>query len=217
MSCYGNLTYPETYLHFWNRKLRLSTSLASNLPWELAEPAFWNTPLLYCSKTKPGDLIEILRGNFNSWAVYVGNGYVVHFGAPTSRIEGVDGIVKKEKLQYVAGEYSWKVNNTLDGKYRPIPPNEIVKKACSLVGASLKYHLTEFNSEHFATEMRYGKAESRQVVQAYTVGKISIEHVNSSLKKHISNRAIDMKFSPDVGINQSNAHIERNPNIYVHK
>uniref|UniRef100_A0A8C7XT02 LRAT domain-containing protein n=1 Tax=Oryzias sinensis TaxID=183150 RepID=A0A8C7XT02_9TELE len=167
MSCYGNLTYPETYLHFWNRKLRLSTSLASNLPWELAEPAFWNTPLLYCSKTKPGDLIEILRGNFNSWAVYVGNGYVVHFGAPNSslasRIEGVDGIVKKEKLQYVAGEYSWKVNNTLDGKYRPIPPNEIVKKACSLVGASLKYHLTEFNSEHFATEMRYGKAESRQV------------------------------------------------------
>uniref|UniRef100_A0A8C7XX57 LRAT domain-containing protein n=1 Tax=Oryzias sinensis TaxID=183150 RepID=A0A8C7XX57_9TELE len=165
MSCYGNLTYPETYLHFWNRKLRLSTSLASNLPWELAEPAFWNTPLLYC--TKPGDLIEILRGNFNSWAVYVGNGYVVHFGAPNSslasRIEGVDGIVKKEKLQYVAGEYSWKVNNTLDGKYRPIPPNEIVKKACSLVGASLKYHLTEFNSEHFATEMRYGKAESRQV------------------------------------------------------
>ena len=43
----------------------------------------------------------------------------------------------------------------------------------------------------------------------YTAGKISIEHVNISLKKHISNQAIDMKFSPDVGINPSNAHIQR--------
>ena len=54
-------------------------------------------------------------------------------------------------------------------------------------------------------------------VVVHTAGKISIEHVNISLKKHISNRAIDMKFSPDVGINPSNAHIQRNPNIYVHK
>uniref|UniRef100_A0A3P9LRC3 Non-POU domain containing, octamer-binding n=1 Tax=Oryzias latipes TaxID=8090 RepID=A0A3P9LRC3_ORYLA len=41
--------------------------------------------------------------------------------------------------------------------------------------------------------------------------------VNISLKKHISNRAIDTKVSSDVCINPSNAHIERNPNIYVHK
>uniref|UniRef100_A0A3P9H9B1 LRAT domain-containing protein n=1 Tax=Oryzias latipes TaxID=8090 RepID=A0A3P9H9B1_ORYLA len=118
-------------------------------------------------ESKPGDLIEIIRGNYSHWAVYVGNGYVVHFGAPKSQsgssIGGVDGIVMKEKLEDVAGKDKWRVNNSLDKKYKPLPPDEIVKKACSLVGVSLKYHLTKYNCEHFATEMRYGKAESRQV------------------------------------------------------
>uniref|UniRef100_A0A3P9IWT9 LRAT domain-containing protein n=1 Tax=Oryzias latipes TaxID=8090 RepID=A0A3P9IWT9_ORYLA len=114
-------------------------------------------------ESKPGDLIEIIRGNYSHWAVYVGNGYVVHFGAPSSSIGGVDGIVMKEKLEDVAGKDKWRVNNSLDKKYKPLPPDEIVKKACSLVGVSLKYHLTKYNCEHFATEMRYGKAESRQV------------------------------------------------------
>uniref|UniRef100_A0A3P9H857 LRAT domain-containing protein n=1 Tax=Oryzias latipes TaxID=8090 RepID=A0A3P9H857_ORYLA len=120
----------------------------------------------FLQKSKPGDLIEIIRGNYSHWAVYVGNGYVVHFGAPKSQsgssIGGVDGIVMKEKLEDVAGKDKWRVNNSLDKKYKPLPPDEIVKKACSLVGVSLKYHLTKYNCEHFATEMRYGKAESRQ-------------------------------------------------------
>ncbi|XP_011492377.1 HRAS-like suppressor 3 [Oryzias latipes] len=120
-------------------------------------------------EAKPGDLIEIIRGNYSHWAVYVGNGYVVHFGAPNaqsgSSTGGVDGIVMKDKLEDVAGKDKWRVNNSLDKKYNPLPPDEIVKKACSLVEVSLKYHLTTYNCEHFATEMRYGKAESRQVLQ----------------------------------------------------
>uniref|UniRef100_A0A3P9IWL3 LRAT domain-containing protein n=1 Tax=Oryzias latipes TaxID=8090 RepID=A0A3P9IWL3_ORYLA len=124
-------------------------------------------------ESKPGDLIEIIRGNYSHWAVYVGNGYVVHFGAPKSQsgssIGGVDGIVMKEKLEDVAGKDKWRVNNSLDKKYKPLPPDEIVKKACSLVGVSLKYHLTKYNCEHFATEMRYGKAESRQDVKHETI------------------------------------------------
>ncbi|RVE68832.1 hypothetical protein OJAV_G00095620 [Oryzias javanicus] len=49
-------------------------------------------------------------------------------------------------------------------------PDEIVKKACSLVGASLKYNLKEYNCEHFATELRYGKAESCQVQTVQAIG-----------------------------------------------
>lgn len=30
---------------------------------------------------KPGDLIEIFRGIFQHWAVYIGDGYVVHLTA----------------------------------------------------------------------------------------------------------------------------------------
>uniref|UniRef100_A0A8C7Y8K4 LRAT domain-containing protein n=1 Tax=Oryzias sinensis TaxID=183150 RepID=A0A8C7Y8K4_9TELE len=119
---------------------------------------------MFGNEAKPGDLIKICGPN-NHWAVYIGNGFVVHFGAPNSPSASssgeVDGIVKKEKIQHVAGEYSWRVNNSYDEEYKPVSPDEIVKKACSLVGVSLTYHLTKYNSEHFATEMRYGKTESR--------------------------------------------------------
>ena len=43
----------------------------------------------------------------------------------------------------------------------------------------------------------------------YTAGKISIEHVTIFLSKNISKGAIDMKFSPDVGNNQSNPYIQQ--------
>lgn len=33
-------------------------------------------------KPQPGDLIEISRGLYAHWAVYVGDGFVVHFGVP---------------------------------------------------------------------------------------------------------------------------------------
>ncbi|XP_004083995.1 HRAS-like suppressor 3 [Oryzias latipes] len=124
-------------------------------------------------EAKPGDLIEIFRGNYNHWAVYIGNGFVIHFGAPNalsgSSSRGVGGIVMKEKLQDVVGKDKWRVNNSSDKKYKPLPADEIVKKACSLVGVSLTYHLTKYNCEHFATEMRYGKAESRQAQTVETV------------------------------------------------
>lgn len=44
----------------------------------------------------------------------------------------------------------------------------------------------------------------------YSAGKISIEHVNIFLSKFISNWAVGMKCSPDVGGNPSNPHIEKN-------
>uniref|UniRef100_A0A8C8DEE6 LRAT domain-containing protein n=1 Tax=Oryzias sinensis TaxID=183150 RepID=A0A8C8DEE6_9TELE len=128
-----------------------------------AQPSIWR-------KTQ---ISEIVRGPYSHWAVCVGNGEVVHFGTPGknqcssqtsgSSIDGVGGIVKKEKLEDVAGKDSWRVNNILDEKYKPLPPDEIVKKACSLVEASPTYNLTKYNCEHFATEMRYGIAESSQV------------------------------------------------------
>lgn len=33
-------------------------------------------------RPQPGDLIEISRGLYAHWAVYVGDGFVVHFGVP---------------------------------------------------------------------------------------------------------------------------------------
>ena len=47
----------------------------------------------------------------------------------------------------------------------------------------------------------------------HTAGKISIEHV-TIFSKYISKGAIDIHFSPDVGNNPSNLHIQRNKQIF---
>lgn len=43
-----------------------------------------------------------------------------------------------------------------------------------------------------------------------TAGKISFKHVTSFLSRCISKCAIEMNFSPDVGNNPSNPHMQRN-------
>lgn len=133
-------------------------------------------PTLYDEKPEPGDLIEIFRGNYQHWAVYVGDGYVVHL-APPSEIPGAGSssmmsvlsdraIVKKEELWEVIGTDNWKINNSLDNKHTPRAAHIIVREALALVGTELPYCVLRGNCEHFANELRYGKAESRQVRKA---------------------------------------------------
>lgn len=133
-------------------------------------------PTLYDEKPERGDLIEIFRGSYQHWAVYIGDGYVVHM-APPSEVPGAGAssmmsvltekaMVKKEELWDVVGTNQWQINNCLDKDYRPRPVHVIIKEACDLVGQELPYCVFRGNCEHFANEMRYGKAESRQVQKA---------------------------------------------------
>ncbi|XP_061576103.1 phospholipase A and acyltransferase 4-like [Cololabis saira] len=124
-------------------------------------------------EVKPGDLIEIFRLGYKHWAVYVGGGDVVHLVTPEGGPSSIgssggsgEGVVLRQKLQDVVEKDRWTVNNLLDHKYKPRPANDIVKNACSLVDTELEYKLFKQNCEHFATEMRYGKPESRQEVAA---------------------------------------------------
>ncbi|KAM5225550.1 phospholipase A and acyltransferase 3-like isoform 5-T5 [Hipposideros larvatus] len=125
---------------------------------------------------KPGDLIEIFRLGYQHWAVYVGNGYVVHL-APPSEIAGAGvasvmsaltnkAIVKKERLSVVAGTDKYRVNNKHDDEYSPLPPSKIVQRAESLVGQEVLYKLTSKNCEHFVNKLRYGVPCSDQVTDA---------------------------------------------------
>uniref|UniRef100_A0A3B1JK67 Retinoic acid receptor responder 3 n=1 Tax=Astyanax mexicanus TaxID=7994 RepID=A0A3B1JK67_ASTMX len=123
-----------------------------------------------------GDLIEIFRPVYQHWAMYVGNGYVIHL-APRSEVAGAGSssvmsvmnnlaLVKKERLSDVVGNDAYKVNNLWDYKYKPRHINLILKEAHSLVGQTLPYSIVSSNCEHFVTDLRYGKPTSRQVQQA---------------------------------------------------
>lgn len=133
-------------------------------------------PTLYDEKPEPGDLVEIFRGNYQHWAVYIGDGCVVHM-APPSEIPGAGSssmmsvlaekaVVKKAELWDVVGTDQWTINNSLDKQYNPRPAHIIVREACALVGQELPYCVFRGNCEHFVNELRYGKAESRQVRKA---------------------------------------------------
>ncbi|XP_030252940.1 phospholipase A and acyltransferase 4-like [Sparus aurata] len=127
---------------------------------------------------EPGDLIEILRGGYQHWAVYVGDDDVVHVtlppgaegaGAASSSLMSVPtgkAMVRKQKLQEVAGDNGWKINNILDNQYRPRSPRIIVEEALRQVDTVIEYSVYTSNCEHFATNQRYGQAESRQVLDA---------------------------------------------------
>uniref|UniRef100_A0A8D0GM86 Phospholipase A and acyltransferase 3 n=1 Tax=Sphenodon punctatus TaxID=8508 RepID=A0A8D0GM86_SPHPU len=134
---------------------------------------------------KPGDLIEISRFGYQHWAIYVGDGYVVHL-APASEYAEAGfssimsvatdrAVVRKDRLQAVAGSDRYRVNNKYDEKYDPLPVNKIIQEAKAQVGKEMPYSLTSGNCEHFVTELRYGKALSEQVTDTLqTVGLVGV-------------------------------------------
>ncbi|XP_072102127.1 phospholipase A and acyltransferase 3-like [Mobula birostris] len=131
---------------------------------------------------KAGDLIEICRPLYQHWALYVGDGYVIHLAPPSEVCDaGASSImsvftdkayVKRELLRVVVGTDRCQVNNKLDGSRRPRPINVILKEARRQVGREMDYSIISSNCEHFVMELRYGESRSTQVEDAafYTVG-----------------------------------------------
>ncbi|XP_036273309.2 phospholipase A and acyltransferase 4, partial [Pipistrellus kuhlii] len=121
---------------------------------------------------KPGDLIEIFRTGYQHWALYVGDGYVIHLAAPDGfsgagsssvlSVLGSKGIVKKQRLKDVVGGCRYRVNNHLDQQYSPLPVNKIIRSAEEMVGKALEYDVLKKNCEHFVTDLRYGNPRSKQ-------------------------------------------------------
>ncbi|KAK7141173.1 hypothetical protein R3I93_015357 [Phoxinus phoxinus] len=124
-------------------------------------------------KPEPGDLIEIFRGTYQHWAIYVGDGFVIHLAPPSEHAQAgaysmmsvldEKATVKKEQLCKVVGNDEYRINNLLDKEYEPRPIHAILRDAYGLLGRELPYSVFTWNCEHFVTELRYGKAQSRQV------------------------------------------------------
>ncbi|XP_005988962.1 phospholipase A and acyltransferase 4-like [Latimeria chalumnae] len=129
-------------------------------------PLDWNS-----SNPEPGDLIEFDRNGYKHWAVYVGQGYVVHLtgnlfsssGGWSSSSQTSQAQVKKERLQDVVVNSRYRVKNKYDNLLSPKSPAIIVQDAESYVGMKVSYNILRTNCEHFATYLRYGRWVSMQV------------------------------------------------------
>uniref|UniRef100_A0A8C3XG20 LRAT domain-containing protein n=1 Tax=Cyanoderma ruficeps TaxID=181631 RepID=A0A8C3XG20_9PASS len=121
-------------------------------------------------RPQPGDLIAIYRPFYQHWALYVGDGYVIHVTGPQSILgsssSSTRAKVKKELLKDVAGNNRWRVNNKYDRYRTPLPVKEIIRRAELWVGRQVPYDLLGGNCEHFVTMLRYGVGISGQVSKA---------------------------------------------------
>ncbi|XP_054138631.1 phospholipase A and acyltransferase 1-like isoform X1 [Melozone crissalis] len=123
------------------------------------------------SDPQPGDLIEIDRPGYQHWALYVGDGYVIHLTdeeasslwLSSSSIQATRAKVKKELLKDVVRNHKWRVNKTHDRFHTPFPVKEIIQRAEQRIGEELTYDVLTSNCEHFVTELRYGEGVSDQV------------------------------------------------------
>ncbi|XP_043931313.1 phospholipase A and acyltransferase 3-like [Protopterus annectens] len=124
-------------------------------------------------KPKPGDLIEIFRIGYQHWALYIGNGYIIHLAPPgeyacagSSSIMSVfteKAVVCRDLLEEVAGNDRYRVNNKYDSSSDPLPVDIIIENAKKLIGEELPYSVVSDNCEHFVTRLRYEVKKSDQV------------------------------------------------------
>uniref|UniRef100_A0A8K9V1H8 LRAT domain-containing protein n=1 Tax=Oncorhynchus mykiss TaxID=8022 RepID=A0A8K9V1H8_ONCMY len=122
-----------------------------------------------------GDMIEINRGAFKHWALYIGHGKVIQLITPDgpSRVSfcsvssfsgsvSCKGMITIETLKDVASRNTYKINNYLDNKYKPRPTDVIMGEVDKMKGRTIKYDVLGNNCEHFVTFLRYGQSESKQ-------------------------------------------------------
>ncbi|NXD03349.1 HRSL1 enzyme, partial [Certhia familiaris] len=114
----------------------------------------------------PGDLIEIRQGCYEHWALYMGDGNVIHVtpvgkadpslsaSSETRLIRKAQ--VKKELLKDVAGNDDWDVNNKYDCLHTPLPLEEIIQHAEQWIGSIVPYDVIGSNPEGFVRKLRYG-------------------------------------------------------------
>jgi len=117
-------------------------------------------------KAEEGDLIEIQRDIYAHWAVYVGDGHVIHLVDYTNG----KAQVLKQKLVDIAVDCVCRVNNLVKAAQRRNLTHRnvdnILKAAYERLNDIFDYHLINNNCEHFATNCRFGSRFSEQALAA---------------------------------------------------
>ncbi|XP_045711328.1 phospholipase A and acyltransferase 4-like [Phyllostomus hastatus] len=124
------------------------------------------------SECNPGDLIEMFRDGFQHWALYMGDGYLVHLAvlrdSPEASASREDlflskkAVVKKVPLADVKRS-TYRVNNQLDKELQPLPVEQIISTAERMIGEKMEFDISSNNCEHFVTKLRYGVPRCLQI------------------------------------------------------
>jgi HRAS-like suppressor 3 len=134
-------------------------------------------PKLVLQEVKLYDIIEIRRSGYNHYAIYVGNGYVLHLSHEYNLLETVFenriGRISRELLTDVTGKDICRVNNKKrSAKRRELEPRELreIKGYLdALENSTIEYNIYSNNCEHIVTQWKFGKAFSDQV-QLFVMG-----------------------------------------------
>uniref|UniRef100_A0A2R5L9R2 Putative phospholipase n=1 Tax=Ornithodoros turicata TaxID=34597 RepID=A0A2R5L9R2_9ACAR len=123
-----------------------------------------------------GDLIEIDRTLYAHWALYVGDGNVVHVvGRNEEDIPTEVAYVHMSKLTDVAGYSAVRVNNKeVRAKERgltALPVAAVLERACSILNREVDFNFLTRNSEYYVTEWKYGTGWSDQATVTLSVMK----------------------------------------------
>lgn len=145
-------------------------------------------------KLELGDLVEYKREIYSHWAIYIGNGKVIHLsgdlenelsgvGLLCSSVANVTEVRVDYFLDVIKKSYAYR-NNSKDEEFTPLPPNQILTRALGKIGTH-HYDLFNFNCEHFAHWCRYDLPLSDQAAKVIRFGcKVTSElrNINNKLK-----------------------------------
>ncbi|XP_071970451.1 uncharacterized protein [Engystomops pustulosus] len=113
-----------------------------------------------------GDIIEILRPGHRHWAIYIGDGNIVHITGTVVGVgdDSVHGncVVEQSTLDTEAKESGFRVNNIYNGELTPIPRDQVVRSALQIVGENKPYGSC---CRNFVLELKFGPANLDIIIQ----------------------------------------------------
>lgn len=110
----------------------------------------------------PGDIIRYKRNYYSHYAVYIGDGKVLHKDN-TNLIRKHKSKICIENIDAVSGEQM--IANDQYKKYDAdrLPFEKTLELGMSQVGTVTTYNILFNNCEHFVTEIRYNRKISNQI------------------------------------------------------
>ncbi|XP_067676462.1 phospholipase A and acyltransferase 2-like [Haliotis asinina] len=127
-------------------------------------------------KLQVGDRVQFGRGIYYHWAIYIGEGLIIHL---TQHGDGEERhVLKHVSKACVRIDHFWSctkgrkayVNNNLDSKHPPFGREVIVEKAKFFLDKKIPYNLFTWNCEHFVSFCRNGCFESEMTYSVTVLG-----------------------------------------------